>query len=62
MGINPKVCFLGGVGGKSLVDSQGRKVGFEKNSMKLFVGGVGWGGWTKGVGPFFFLFLSIVTW
>jgi hypothetical protein len=26
MGTNPKVCFLGGMGGRSLVLSQGRKV------------------------------------
>jgi hypothetical protein len=30
MGTNPKVCFLGGMGGRSLVVSQGRKVGFLK--------------------------------
>jgi hypothetical protein len=28
MGTNPKLCFLGGMGGRSLVVSQGRKVGF----------------------------------
>jgi hypothetical protein len=28
MGTNPRVCFLGGMGGKSLVDSQGWKVEF----------------------------------
>jgi hypothetical protein len=32
MGIKPKVCFLGGMGGKSLVDSQGKNVGFLKIS------------------------------
>jgi hypothetical protein len=62
MGINPKVCFLGGMGGRSLVDSQGRKVGFKKISKELFFGGVGWGGWRKGVGLFCFLFLFFVTW
>jgi hypothetical protein len=30
MGTNPKVCFLGGMGGRSLVISQSRKVGFLK--------------------------------
>ncbi len=30
MGTNPKVCFLGGMGGGSLVVFQGRKVGFFK--------------------------------
>jgi hypothetical protein len=28
MGTNPRVCFLGGMGRRSLVDFQGRKVGF----------------------------------
>jgi len=36
MGTNPKGCFLGGMGGKSLVVFQGRKVGFLKNSKELF--------------------------
>jgi hypothetical protein len=30
MGTNPKVCFLGGMGGRSLVVFQGRKVRFLK--------------------------------
>jgi len=50
------------MGGRSLVDSQGRKVGFKKISKELFFGGVGWGGWRKGVGLFCFLFLFFVTW
>jgi len=28
MGTDPRGCFLGGMGGKSLVVSQGEKVGF----------------------------------
>ncbi len=28
IGTNPKVCFLGAMGGRNLVVSQGRKVGF----------------------------------
>jgi hypothetical protein len=62
MGINPRVCFLGGMGGRNLIDSQGRKVGFTKFPRNYFFGGVGWGGWKKGVGLFCSLFLSFVTW
>jgi hypothetical protein len=36
MGINPKGCFLGGMGGKSLIVFQSKKVGFLKNSKELF--------------------------
>ncbi len=36
MGTNPKVYFLGGMGAKSLVVFQGRKVGFLKFSKELF--------------------------
>jgi hypothetical protein len=50
MGTNSKVCFLGGMGGRSLVVFQSRKVGFLKNSKELFFGGVGCGGWRKAVG------------
>jgi len=53
MGTNPRVCFLGGMGRRSLVDSQGKKVGFFKFSKECFFGGVGWGGWRKGMGLFF---------
>jgi hypothetical protein len=52
MWTNPKVCFLGGMGGRSLVVSQGRKVGFFKFFNEFFFGGVGWGGWKKGVDSF----------
>jgi len=38
MGINPKVCFLGGMGGRSLVVSQNRKVGFKKIPRIFFFG------------------------
>jgi hypothetical protein len=62
MGTNPKVCFLGGKGGRSLVVFQGRKVGFKKISKECFFGGVGWGGWKKGLGIFFFVFCSFVIW
>jgi len=53
MGINTKVCFLGGMGGRSLVVSQSRKVGLKKFPRNYFFGGVGWGDWRKGVGIFF---------
>jgi hypothetical protein len=36
MGINPKVYFLGGMGGRSLVVSQSRNVGFLKKIQGLF--------------------------
>jgi hypothetical protein len=36
MGINPKGCFLGGMGGRSLVVIQGRKVVFFKKFKALF--------------------------
>ncbi len=50
-GTNPKVCFLGGMGGRSLVVSQGRKVGFVFYFRRNYsFGGVGWGGWRKGGG------------
>jgi hypothetical protein len=50
MGTNPKSCFLSGMGGRSLVLFQGKKV------WNYFFGGVGWGGWIrKGVGIYIFL-------
>jgi hypothetical protein len=36
MGTNPMGCFLGGMGGKSLVVFQGREVGFFQFSKELF--------------------------
>jgi len=64
MGTNPKVCFLGGMGGRSLVVSQSRKVGIFLFSGIFFFRGVGWGGWRKGVGIIFFclfFFCDMVT-
>ncbi len=52
------VVFLGGMGGRSLVVSQGNKVEFFLFFKEFFFGGVGWGGWRKGVGIFGFVFLS----
>ncbi len=62
MGIrtNPRGCFLGGMGGKSLVVSQGRKVGgfffvFERIiSLVVWDGVVGERGWVYLFFPFFF--------
>jgi len=59
MGINPNVCFLGGMGGRSLVVSQGRKVGFFlifQGNILLVVwdGVVGERGWV-----FFFVFFLL---
>jgi hypothetical protein len=60
MGTNPKVCFLGGMGGRSLVISQSRKVGFLKKFTELFFWRCGMGGgWRKGV-DFLFFFCDIV--
>jgi hypothetical protein len=50
MGTNPKVCFLGGMGGRSLIVSRGRKVGFKKNSKELFFWCCGMGWLEKGAG------------
>jgi hypothetical protein len=64
MGTKPRVCFLGGMGGRSLVDSQDRKVGFFNFSKNYFFGGVGFGGRRNGVGGFFlslFVFCDMVT-
>jgi hypothetical protein len=43
MGTNPKDCFFGGMGRRSLVVFQGRKVGFFKFFEHYSFGGVGWG-------------------
>jgi hypothetical protein len=64
MGTNPKVCFLGGMGRRSLVVSQSRKSGFAFFQDFCFFNGVGWGGWRKGVGTFCFcliFFCDMVT-
>jgi hypothetical protein len=60
MGTNPKVCFLGGMGGRSLVVSQSRKVGifFILQGIFFFVvwdGVVGEREWVYFVFVFFFL-------
>jgi hypothetical protein len=57
MGTNPKVCLLGGMGGRSLVVFQGRKVGLFNFPRNLFFGGVGWGVWRKKVGIYIYLFI-----
>jgi hypothetical protein len=55
MGTKPKVCFLGGMGGGSLVVFQGRKVRFKKNSKQLFFWWCGMG-WLEKEGGFSFWF------
>jgi len=55
MGTNPNICFLSDMGRRSLVDSQGKKVGIFTFSKECFFGDVGWGGWKKGMGLFFCL-------
>jgi hypothetical protein len=64
MGTNPKGCFLGGMGGKSLVVFQGRKVGFKKFSKELFLWWCEMGCLEKedGFFFFFFFFLYFVLW
>jgi hypothetical protein len=59
MGTNPKVCFLGDIGQRSLVVSQGRKVGFFfKNQGIIFL--VVWDGWLeKGGWYFYFYFFGV---
>jgi hypothetical protein len=62
MGINPKVCFLGDMGRRSLVVSQSRKVRFFLkiqgiNFLVVWDGAVGERGWA-----FFFVFFSFVIW
>jgi hypothetical protein len=63
MGTTPKVCFLGGMGRRSLVISQTRKVGFFFNfSRNYFFGGVEWGVvGERGVGIFFFFFFCDIV-
>ncbi len=62
MGINPKGCFLGGMGGRNLVVSQGRKVGdffiFQGIiSLLVWDGVVGERGWV-----YFILFFPFIIW
>ncbi len=65
MGANPKVCFLGGMGGRSLVVFQSRKVGFLKKFKELFFWWCGMGWLEKGNGYIsflsFFFFCDKVT-
>jgi len=62
MGTNPRVCFLGGMGRRSLVDYQGRKV-FKKKSKELFFWWCVMGWLEKGGGSIlFFILLYFVTW
>ncbi len=59
-GTNPKVCFLGGMGGRSLVVSQNRKVGIFLFSKELFFSWCGMGWLEKGGGYFFFVFFFLL--
>jgi hypothetical protein len=66
MGTNPKVCFLGGMGGRSLVISQSRKVGFLKKIkgiifLVVWDGVVGERGWVY-IYIFFFFSFFLVIW
>jgi hypothetical protein len=54
MGSNPKVCFLGGMGGRSLVVFQVGRWDFINFLRNYFFGGVESGGWKKVVGIFLF--------
>jgi len=63
MGIDPKGCFLGGMGGRSLAAFQGlEKVGFLKNRRNYFFDGVRWGVWRKQMGMLFLSFFAFVVW
>jgi hypothetical protein len=63
MGTNPKVCFFGGMGGKSLVVSQSKKVGCFKNFKELFFWWCGMGWLDKGGGYICLLSFSLsVIW
>ncbi len=64
MGTNPKVCFLCGTRGKSLVIFQNKRWDFFNFPRNYFFGGVGWGGWKNGVGIYnfcLFFFCDTVT-
>jgi hypothetical protein len=56
MGTNVRVCFLTGMGGRSLVDSQGRKVKVFLFFKELVFWWCGMGAWRQGVALFFFFF------
>ncbi len=63
MGTNPKGCFLGSMGVRSLVIFQGRKVGFLKFSKELFFWWCGMGCLKKaGEYVFFLVIFSFVIW
>jgi hypothetical protein len=59
MGTNPKGCFLGSMGGRSLVVFQGMKVGFFKFPNELFFWWYGMGVWTKHIGFLFIIYLLL---
>jgi hypothetical protein len=59
MGTNPRVYFLDGMGRRSLVVFQGRKVGLKKNSKELFFWWCGMGWLEKGVSFIFILFFWV---
>ncbi len=65
MGTNPKVCFFGWHKREKFGFFQNKKVGFLFNfSRNYFFGGVGWGGWKKGVHIYnfcLFFFCDMVT-
>jgi hypothetical protein len=59
---HPKVCFLGGMGGRSLVVSQCRKMGFLRNFKKLFFWWC-WMGWLqKGGGCIIIIIIPFMIW
>jgi hypothetical protein len=60
MGTTPKVCFLGGMGRRSLVISQTRKVGFSLIFQGIIFLEVWNGGWLEKGGLVFFSFFSFV--
>ncbi len=57
MGTNPWVCLLGGMGGKILVDFQGRKVRFFLFSKEMIFWWCGMEWLEKGGGSIFFCLL-----
>jgi hypothetical protein len=61
VGTNPKGCFLGGMGKRSLVVFQKHEgVIFFNFSKNYSFGHVGWGVWRKWMGMFFFFCDTII--
>jgi hypothetical protein len=60
MGTNPKVYFLGGIGGRSLVLFWNKKVGLFQISKELFFGGVRWCVWKKQMGIIIIIFCDMM--